>query len=317
MLKNIPTFVINGILESGKTTFIKDTIVNDDFKDNGTSLILACEEGMEEYETSFLKKYNCVIKYFDNQNEFTSLNIQKVINEVKPERIIVELNGMWDLNKIAFPSTMQIAQFITFINFETFPIYFANELRQSFLDSAKASDVVVFINVKSELDKEKLETYSASFRLTNQNAQYMIMDEEFRLTDAFELVLPYDIDADIVKIEDNDYGIWYIDSFDRKELYNEKVVEFNAMVFMSNKLPKNTFIAGRLAMTCCSNDIQLYGHLCINNSKERLKDRDFVHIIATMRYEYSEQYQELECVLYPVSIKKIKPLKDPVLDLTK
>ena len=64
MLKNIPTFVINGILESGKTTFIKDTIVNDDFKDNGTSLILACEEGMEEYETSFLKKYNCVIKYF-------------------------------------------------------------------------------------------------------------------------------------------------------------------------------------------------------------------------------------------------------------
>ena len=49
MLKNIPTFVINGILESGKTTFIKDTIVNDDFKDNGTSLILACEEGMEEY----------------------------------------------------------------------------------------------------------------------------------------------------------------------------------------------------------------------------------------------------------------------------
>ena len=150
MLKNIPTFVINGILESGKTTFIKDTIVNDDFKDNGTSLILGCEEGMEEYETSFLKKYNCVIKYFDNQNEFTSLNIQKVINEVKPERIIVELNGMWDLNKIAFPSTMKIAQFITFINFETFPIYFANELRQSFLDSAKASDVVVFFNVKTE-----------------------------------------------------------------------------------------------------------------------------------------------------------------------
>ena len=317
MLKTIPVYVIDGLLESGKTTFIKDTITSDDFFKKGVTLILSGEEGEVEYEQSFLDKYNCVVKYFDSQEEFTSINLLKIVNEIKPSRIVVELNGMWDLSLIEFPMNFKVYQFITFINFETFPIYFANELRQSFLDSAKASDVVVFINVKTELDREKLETYSASFRLTNQNAQYMVMDEEFRLTDAFELVLPYDIDADIVKIEDNDYGIWYIDSFDRKELYNEKVVEFNAMVFMSNKLPKNTFIAGRLAMTCCSNDIQLYGHLCINNAKERLKDRDFVHIIATMRYEYSEQYQELECVLYPISIKKIKPLKDPVLDLTK
>jgi uncharacterized membrane protein YcgQ (UPF0703/DUF1980 family) len=70
-------------------------------------------------------------------------------------------------------------------------------------------------------------------------------------------------------------------------------------------------------MTCCDNDIQLYGHLCINNSKEKIKDRDFVHIIAKINYQYSEEYNEEECVLYPISIKKIPPLKDPILDLTK
>ena len=96
-----------------------------------------------------------------------------------------------------------------------------------------------------------------------------------------------------------------------------KTVEFDAMVVMSNKLPKNTFIAGRLAMTCCSDDIQLYGHLCVNNSKIKLKDRCWIHLIATMHYQYSEQYQEEECVLYPVSIELTKPLKNPVLDLTK
>ena len=145
----------------------------------------------------------------------------------------------------------------------------------------------------------------------------MKMDEKGILSDAFKATLPYDLDADVIQIQDDDYGTWYIDSFDHKENYEGKTVEMNVMVVMSNKLPKNTFVAGRLAMTCCSDDIQLYGHLCVNNSKVKLKDRCWIHLIATMHYEYSSQYNEEECVLYPVSIDIIKPLKNPVLDLTK
>ena len=144
-----------------------------------------------------------------------------------------------------------------------------------------------------------------------------LKDEQGRLFDAFKVVLPYDLEADVIQIKDDDYGIYYIDTFDNKQAYNGKTVEFNAMVVMSNKLPENTFIAGRLAMTCCDNDIQLYGHLCINNCKEKLVNKDFVHIIAIMRYEYSEEYNEEEVILYPISIRKIKPLENPVLDLTK
>lgn len=315
MLKTIPVYVIDGLLESGKTTFIKSTIASDDFFKKGKTLVLSCEEGIEEYDDEFLNKYNTVVKYFESQEDFTALNMMEIVNDIKPQRIVVELNGMWDVNKIQFPTIFKIYQFINFINFETFPLYFAN-MRQMYLDTAKVSDVVVFINV-NENDKEKLESYSSTFRLTNQNAQYMIMDDDGRLSDAFKLVLPYDIDAPIIKINNDDYGIWYIDSFDRKELYEGKTVEMNVMVVLSNKLPKNTFIAGRLAMTCCSDDIQLYGHLCINNADFKLKDRSWINLVATMRYEWSEQYQEEECVLYPISIKKIKELDNPVLDLTK
>ena len=314
-MDTIPVYVIAGLLESGKTTFIKDTIASDDFFKKGKTLILSGEEGIEEYEESFLDAYNSVVKYFDSQDEFTPLNLQKIVNEVRPARIVVELNGMWDLSKIEFPITFKIYQFINFINFETFPIYFAN-MRQTFLDAVRQSDVVCFINVK-ENDKEILEGYSNSFRLTNSNAQFMIMDNKGMLSDAFKLVLPYDLDADIIKINDEDYGTFYIDMFDHKENYENKTVEFNAMVFMSKTLPKNTFVAGRLAMTCCSDDIQLYGHLCINNSKEKLTDRCWVHIIANIKFEWSEQYQEEECVLYPISLKKTKGLENPVLDLTK
>ena len=315
MLKTIPVYIIAGLLESGKTTFIKSTIASDDFFQKGKTLVLSGEEGEIEYDEQFLKKYNTTVKYFEKQEDFNSLNLQKIVNETQPQRIVIELNGMWDLTAIEFPSIFKIYQFINFINFTTFPIYFLN-MRQKYLDVVKQSDVVVFINV-FEKDKEKLESYSSSFKLTNSNAQYMVMDENGNLSDEFKVELPYDLNAPIIQIQNDDYGIWYIDSFDHKEDYEGKVVEMNVMVILSNKLPKNTFVAGRLAMTCCSNDIQLYGHLCNNTLNMKLKDRSWIHLVAKMHYQFSKQYQEDECVLTPISMEKIEPLENAVLDLTK
>ena len=62
-MDTIPVYVIAGLLESGKTTFIKDTIASDDFFKKGKTLILSGEEGIEEYEESFLDAYNSVVKY--------------------------------------------------------------------------------------------------------------------------------------------------------------------------------------------------------------------------------------------------------------
>ena len=114
MLKPIPVYVIDGLLESGKTTFIKDTIASDDFFKKGKTLVLSGEEGEVEYDEAFLKKYNTIVKYFDDQEEFTALNLQKIVNEVRPQRIVIELNGMWDLSLIEFPNTFKVYQFINF-----------------------------------------------------------------------------------------------------------------------------------------------------------------------------------------------------------
>ena len=315
MLETIPVYVISGLLESGKTTFIKDTIASDDFFKKGKTLILSGEEGEVEYEDSFLKQYNSEVIYFDSQDEFTILNIQDIVNKVRPNRIVIELNGMWDLSKIEFPINFKVYQFINFINYQTFPIYF-NNMRQLFLDYIKQSDVVVFINVK-ETDKEQLETYSSLCKITNSSAQFMIMDEKGMLSDAFKITLPYDIDADIIKVNHNDYGVLYIDMFENKEKYIDKIIDVDLMVFMSKTLPKNTFVAGRMVMNCCSDDIQLFGHLCVNNLKVKLKDRSFINLVAKVKFEWSKQYNEEECVLYPISITPIEPLAEPVLDLTK
>lgn len=315
MPKNLPVYIIDGMLESGKTTFIKETITADDFYKKGKTLVLACEDGEVEYDKEFLEKYNTVVKYFQDQTEFTSLALSKIVDEINPQRVVIELNGMWNINQVEFPTYFKIYQFINFINFSTFPIYFAN-MRQLFLDVVKQADVVVFINVNED-QKEELETYSSSFKLTNSKANFMIMDTQGRLTDAFKMVLPFDVNADVIKIENDDYGIWYIDTFENRDTYQGKIVEFNAMVIMSDTLPKGTFVAGRLAMTCCSNDIQLYGHLCLSSLNKKLKDRSWIHLKAKVSYEFSEQYKEIECLLDPISIETIPALENPVLDLTK
>ena len=45
-----PVFVINGFLESGKTVFALDTVGDEYFSDGEDTLVIACEEGMEEYD---------------------------------------------------------------------------------------------------------------------------------------------------------------------------------------------------------------------------------------------------------------------------
>ena len=64
-MRNIPVFFINGILDSGKTTFIIDTIKTDGFFEQGTTLLIVCEQGEVEYdEKEMLEKYKTSIEAF-------------------------------------------------------------------------------------------------------------------------------------------------------------------------------------------------------------------------------------------------------------
>ena len=51
-----PVFVINGFLDSGKTSFIRDTLNDPQFLASGKVLLILCEEGEEEYDEVELSK---------------------------------------------------------------------------------------------------------------------------------------------------------------------------------------------------------------------------------------------------------------------
>ncbi|MBR4959940.1 MAG: hypothetical protein IKY52_03485, partial [Clostridia bacterium] len=53
----MPIYLFTGFLEAGKTSFIQQTLTEQNFTENGNTLLLLCEEGIEEYDPSaFLGK---------------------------------------------------------------------------------------------------------------------------------------------------------------------------------------------------------------------------------------------------------------------
>lgn len=307
----IPIFIVAGFLDAGKTTFIKDALQKDGFSEKRKTLVILCEEGEIELTKDLLDTYNAEAVVVNSSDELNEKFFTDIIDKTTPDRIILEMNCMWELNDLFIPEDLNLGQVISFIDFTTFAVYY-NNMRQKFIDMIKFSDLVVFNRCN---DLAALASYQTNLKFVNGAAQYVVMDENGVVKQAFEEPLPYDVDADIIEISDDDFGRWYIDTFDNPNRYRGKVVSFNAIVIMSKKLPKGTFIAGRHCMTCCAEDVQLYGHLCKNTINAKVKNKNWIHIVARIEFEYSDEYQEEEAVLYPEEIKVIPALKNPVLDL--
>ena len=102
-----------------------------------------------------------------------------------------------------------------------------------------------------------------------------------------EDILPYSLEADTIVLEDEDYGIWYLDIQEHPERYTGKTVVFRAQAMTSMKLPKGTFIPGRNAMTCCAEDIRFFGFLCKYDRSRSLKKGEgvmavsYTHLVET------------------------------------
>ena len=68
ILKEVPLFLINGFLESGKTSLIKEIVENNTEYQNDTTVIIACEQGEIEYDEEWCKKYGVHVEYIESQD---------------------------------------------------------------------------------------------------------------------------------------------------------------------------------------------------------------------------------------------------------
>ncbi len=294
----IPVYLFTGFLEAGKTTFIQGALEDSEFNAGERTLLLICEEGIEEYDPDLHFGRNIFPEVIEDEGELTTEKLTVLQKAHKVERVIVEYNGMWLLEKFfqAMPEDWVIYQEVTMMNAETFLTYNQN-MRQLVFDKMKTAELVVFNRCdRATLDKE---AFHKIVRVANRKSQIIY---EFGPDDAepddLPDPLPYDMNAPEIEIRDDWYAEWYRDINENQNNYDGKVITVKGRVALGGGLPKDEFVFGRHVMTCCVQDIQFAGLLCKWKNASKLKHGGWVEIKAKIKVEHSDIYGEPGPVLY-------------------
>ncbi len=308
-----PVYMINGFLESGKTEFISFTLGQPYFQVRGTTLLILCEEGENEYDEDLLKRSRTVVEPVNAEEEFNPSHLMELEKKHKPDRIIVEYNGMWNYKNVKLPWHWKIEQQITIIDGSTFPMYYTN-MRSLLAEMLRNSEMIIFNRCDSV--RNDLNNYKRNVKAVNPSADVIFEDSNGEIDEIFEEDLPYDLNQDIIELDNNGYGIWYLDSMDHLERYIGKKLRFVAMVLKPDNFPGDHFVPGRMAMTCCADDMAFLGYACEYAGAGTLKQGDWVKVTATVTKEYWEDYKGEGPMLHALSVETAKAPKEPVISFT-
>ena len=309
-------YVIMGFLEAGKTSLIRDLLTDDMFDDKAKTLILACEEGEEEYESAMLEKTKAA-EYIEDEESFNGKVVEKFLKKHRPDRIIIEYNGMWptkhipemydELEEICFDREV-IFQTIDVANDETFQMYMKN-MPSMMVDQFRMAEMIIINRCTLQTNKNAIR---GSIKAVNPRAQIVYESED----DAFYEMkdeMPFDINADIIDISEDDFGIWYIDMLDHPETYTGKTMRVSGMIQKPPGLPSGFAVFGRMAMTCCADDVQYMGFLCKADDWAPYKNQEYVTVVARLEFKYMKEYGEEGPVFYAESVEKAQKPKEELV----
>ncbi len=306
----LPVYLFTGFLEGGKTSIIQESLNDKRFNSGEKTLVLMCEEGVEELDPSAFFGQNVSIVLLDDESALTREYLEDLTKNRRLDRIIIEYNGMWRLETLyaAFPAGWEIYQNMMFAEASTFLSYNQN-MRQLMVDKLRDAEMVVLNRTPDDIDKEQIHKV---IRGTTRRAAivYDYPDGHVEYDD-IEDPLPFDIDAPVIEIADEDYAIWYRDLSENMQAYNGKIVKFKGIVATDPRLPKNSIVIGRHVMTCCEADIQYSGLVATFASAQKLQSRDWVTIKGKIKLEKNMIYRMEGPVIYVESTEfAVKPSQE-------
>ncbi len=309
-LRNMETavFLFLGFLEAGKTKFIQETLEDPRMENGERTLLLICEEGIEEYDTAKFAVKNVAVEVIEDKDRLNTYNLEYLTRKHRAQRVVVEYNGTWLLQDFfaAMPESWAINQMMTFFDAGTFLSYNQN-MRQLVYDKIAMTQMVVFNRFRGEMSKEEFhKVVRAISRRTDIVYEYIGGKAEF---DDIEDPLPYDLDAPVVEIDDRDFALFYSDLNENTGKYIGKTVKFKGMAAVSKKVPEGFIVIGRYIMTCCEADIAYDGFaLRTNGLIADAKTKDWLTVTAKIGYEYNAVYRGKGPVLDAIAVERSAPL---------
>ena len=196
-----------------------------------------------------------------------------------------------------------------FADATTFMAYNSN-MRNLVMDKLVGAQMVVFNRLEPGQDTMPLHKLA---RAANRRIDilYDYTDGTTKFDDVQD-PLPFDINAPVIQIKDEDFALWYRDVTEEPEKYTGKTVSFKAQVAMLRRQKEGMFAPGRFVMTCCVEDIQFCGIPCRYAEAKSLESRSWVQVTATVSAEKHPLYKgDVGPVLTATEVARGVPAADP------
>ena len=307
----VPVYLITGFLESGKTTFLNKVVRQRYFQIPEFTQIISCEAGEAEYDERELTRYRTLLKETEDAEELTFEYLQQIEEEVHPARVMVELNPLWGVQKfreMRLPEGWGVVQQVVTVDAGTYGVYRTN-MKSLFVEMFRQADLVIFNRCTDDM---ALADFRRGIKVTNPACEVAFEDTDGEMIDLFEDSVPYDLEADVIKIEDVDYGIFYVDLRDHPERYDGKTVCFRGKVQKTRAMGGKYFALGWNAMTCCADDIQYIGYMCTSPKARLLGNGSWLEITAKCEIRHMTAYRGRGPVF---RVMDMKPSPAPESDL--
>ena len=307
----VPVYLFTGFLEAGKTRFIAETMRDPNFNDGKRKyLVILCEEGEEEFDPADYGD-NVSFATFEGESRLTPDRLSALQKRAGAEVIVVEYNGMWVLDSFynALPQNWMVYQEITIMDSTTALNYNAN-MRQLTVDKLTSAEMVVFNRTTKDTDRMPLHKLVRGVS-RKANICYEDINGEIEF-DQIEDPLPFDLNAPVVEIKDEDFAIFYRDMTEDFAKYDGKTLKFKGIIALDPSLPNGNFAIGRHIMTCCADDIAYRGVVAKGMGGLKLSTRDWVTVEGKIAEEYSKLYRSRGPVL---SVTKIERAEKPEVEV--
>lgn len=297
MAAKLPVYLFTGFLEGGKTHIIQESMEDQKFNSGEKTLILQCEEGVEELDLSRFYGQNVYLETIGSEAELTQANLTAIGKKHKLDRIVIEYNGMWQMNTLYenLPDNWGIYQEMMFADANTFLNYNAN-MRQLTVDKLLNCEMIVLNRTPENINKEEI--HKVIRGITRRAAITYDYPDGHVEYDDIEDPLPFDLNAPLVNIEDADYALFYRDLSEEMEKYDGKTVRFKGLIARDASLGATAALAGRHVMTCCAADIAYDPLVCIFSEKSTLKTKDWAILTGKIKIEKHRLYRGVGPVLY-------------------
>ena len=310
--RDIPVYLFTGFLESGKTTCFKEILEEGNFEDGLHTLFLLTEEGEKEVDENLLQYNKVDTVVIEDEEDLTEDKCKELVKEYKPARIVIEVNGMWDLTRLineTIPENWVVVQTFTTVNAQTFQMYISN-MKSLIMSHFQQSDLVIFNRCDKEMDKASMRR---NVKAINRATQVLFESEDGSVESNIEEELPYDINADVINLEDDDFGLWYLDVSEHPEKYENKTIVFKGQVYRNRTFPSDAFVPARKAMTCCADDIAKIGFICHSREATKFHTDSWVRVTVKVKPEFSRKQKALVPMLWADKIERAEAPKEEIV----